>query len=490
VAIKICVFASSTTALFFRGLIDACAKSTDPIEWSVIFPQGHFRYVLADIIAKERRLYLFEHFDRYYAALDDTQIEQAMASGEGLVAALMRDKDGYRWLPKAEQMRRGAAMHACYREFLARVAPDYVLFPNMETVEDFVAIHLCQELGIGVLCVTTMRFVGASFFTVDTYETLPRYFGTYTDDDLQAARRVIARFRAKTANEPGNRYPPAQPRKPSLFRRIVVSEYLRWRYERRHSSEETLLMRVTRHTQPLVCRLRRRRFDLTSARYFDVTESKGSLPDKFVFYGLHMTPESSINALEPYYVDQLRPIDALLLALPPGHSLVVKEHPAMFGMRPDSFYRELRRRPGLVLVHPDYDTRVLIARAAVVATVTGTVGLEAYLLGKPCVLFGPNFFAHLCHRAPARHELAPLLRRLATEFSAPTEAEKEIAIAKFVNIGTDFVMADPLFTPPVMANENIEAARACLWRQLERLGVAVSGAPTAGRDAATVFSST
>ena len=150
----------------------------------------------------------------------------------------------------------------------------------------------------------------------------------------------------------------------------------------------------------------------------------------------------------------------------------------MVGMRPNSFYRALRLRPELVLVHPSYDTRELIARASVVATVTGTVGLEAFLLDKPCIMFGPNFFAHLCHKAPGLYELRPLMDRLATGFSPPTEAEKEIEIAKFVNIGADFAIADPLFTPNVMAPENIKAARTCLWRHLERLGVVQRQVPT------------
>ncbi len=423
-AIKLCVFASSTTALFFRGLIDACAKSRDPIEWSVIFPQGHFRYVLSDVIAKERRLYLFEHFDRHYAALDDAQIQRAMASGEGLVSALMRDKNGYRWLPKEEQAAyRGAAMHACYREIPgARWRPTSCFFPVSRRSKSS-SPSLCARNSRSAFLLLPPRCgsSGRAFFSADVYESLPQYFGAYTNDDVQVARQVIDRFRAKMGNEPGDRYPlrHSLANQASFARHRDQREYLRWRYERRHCSEETLLMRITRHAQPLVRRLRQRRFDLTSARYFDVTKSQGSLPEKFVFYGLHMTPESSINALEPYYVDQLRPIDAPLLSLPRDTRWWSRSTRPWSACAPIPLSGCRWLRPALVLVHPDYDTRDLIARAAVVATVTGTVGLEAYLLDKPCVMFGPNFFVHLCHKAPGLHELAPLVRRLATEFRVP-----------------------------------------------------------------------
>src|SRR5439155_5463122 len=133
------------------------------------------------------------------------------------------------------------------------------------------------------------------------------------------------------------------------------------------------------------------------------------------------TPESSINGLEPYYVDQTRTIDALLLNLPSDHVLVVKEHPAMCGIRPEGFYRDLRRRPGLVLVHPSFDTRALVERASLTTTVTGTIGLECFLLGRPCLSFGHNFFQHLCHRAPALAELRSFMEHLIATYASPTE---------------------------------------------------------------------
>lgn len=474
-SLRICVYAFSTTALFFHALIEACGKAGDTVEWSVIQPQGHFRGTFKDMIPSERRCYLYETFKEIYDAEDAGNVAQAMASGEGLVTALYKDKDGYRRLKKEEQLRRGGAMHAVYRAFLQRVRPDYVLFPDLEVVDGFVLLNLCQELGIGVLYFTSMRFIGRSYFAADPYESMPIYFGEYSQEDLRAARIVIEKFRNRQSNDAGRNYAPAVPPKPSFARRLFTTPLLRWTSERLHASEETFRMRVTRHMLHVMNPLRRRRFELLAARYFDVREDPTALPERFIFYALQYTPESSINGLEPYYVDQSRVIDALLLNLPSGHRLVVKEHPAMAGMRPASFYRELLRKPGLVLVHPRVDTRRLILGASVVTTVTGTVGLEAYLLGRPTVLFGPTCFAHLCRRAPAVGELRNFLEGLVESYAPPSEVEKEIEIAKLINIGADFLISDPWYSPTVMAADNVRAARAYLWTHLERLEAVRAG---------------
>jgi hypothetical protein len=470
---RICVYAFSTTALFFRALIDACDAAGDPVEWAVIQPQGDFRDVFADRLDPQMRCYLYDDLPATYAAGDPQLLRQALESGEGLVTALLKDKDGYRWLNKEEQLRRGAAMYGVYRAFLLRTRPDFVLFPDLEVVDGFVLMNLCKELGIGVLYFTAMRLLGASFFAEDPYEKVPPYIGPHTERDLEAARVAIGRFRERRSNEPASSYRPCIPAKPSLARRLFANTYLRMVRERLHVSEETPWMRIARNVRGPLQAFRRRRFAATSAAYFDLKTPADSWPDRYILYALQYTPESSINGLEPYYVDQLRVIDALLLSLPRGHRLVVKEHPAMVGVRPRAFYRDLRRRPGLTLAHPAADTRLLIDRASVVTTVTGTIGLESYLLGKPCMMFGRTFFSHLCYAAPPLRDLRPALERIVRDHVPATEAEKEVEVAGLLNVGADFLISDPWYNPTVMAAENVSAARAYLWHHLNRLGTTV-----------------
>jgi Capsule polysaccharide biosynthesis protein len=466
---KICVYAFSSLAWFFRGVIKACDDAGDDVEWSAVLPQGHFLDVLSDLIPPQRRCYLYESFNSRYRSVDAADMDSALSAGEGLVTALMKDKGGYRTLSKDEQLRRGAVMHRIYREFLERIRPDYVLCPDIETVDGFALVNVCRQLSIPILYYVGMRIFARGFFSADPYEALPSYFGQYSNEDIGAARDEIRRFSERRSRGPGSEYPPSVPPKVGLLRRVFASEKLRLTKEQLHCAEEGAFLRVKRNIRPLLTKLRCWRFEFNHRKYFDVADERAVLPEQYVFYTLHYTPESSINGLEPYYVDQARVIDALLLSLPPGHRLLVKEHPSMYGLRPRSFYREITRRPGLVLVHPSVDTRELIERANLVATVTGTIGLECFLLGKPCLSFGRNFFSHLCYRPPALGELRTFLQRIIEGFIPTSERDKEVEVAKLLNLGADFVVGDPWLTPSVMSRQNIAAARTYLWRHLARL---------------------
>lgn len=421
------------------------------------------------VIPSERRCYLYEGFDRAYRGCGEVDIQRAMESGEGLQHALLKDKAGYRFLDGEEQLRRGATIDRCYREFLNRMRPDFILSPDLEVVDGFILMNLAKEFGIGILYFASMRLLGGGYFSSDSYETLPPYFGEYTAEDLALARRIVRVFRDGRPTGRDEAYPPVAPPKPPWLRRLVLTSWLRWKYERLHVSEETLRMRLTRNILPLMAKVRRARFELAQSHHFHIMSDRDSLPEKYIFYPLHMTPESSINGLAPYFVDQFRAIDALLLNLPKGHCLVVKEHPAMYGMRQSSFYQEVRRRPGLLMVHPAVNTRHLMTHASIIVTVTGTVGLETFLLDKPCMLFGPSFFSHLCREAPALNELRDTLADMAERWRPPSDEQKEIEIAKLLNVSSDFLIADPWFCQMVMAPQNIAAAREYLHRHLRRL---------------------
>jgi len=467
--LHICIYAFSSTAVFFRALIEECAKHGDNVEWSVIYPQGHFRHVMDDIIPPERQCYLYEDFARAYRECGEVDIQRAMASGEGLQTALLKDKAGYRFLEGDEQLRRGATIDSCYRRFLSRIKPDFVLFPDLEVVDGFILMNIAQELGLGVLYYAVMRISGGGYFSTDPYESLPPYFGSYTVDDLSRAGQIIQNFHNGGPLTLGSTYSPVIPPKPSWLRRLVLTTWLRWKYEGLHATEETLLMRIKRNTRPLMAKLRLARFNLTQTHYFKIRSVRDSLPEKYILYLLHVTPESSINGLGPYYVDQFRSVDALLLGLPKGHRLVVKEHPAMCGSRRSSFYRELKRRPGVIMVAPAVDSRHLVKHCSVVATVSGTVGLEAFLLGKPCLSFGLSFYSHLCQKPPAVDDLKTVLTDLATRWKPASETQKEIEFAKFLNISGNFTISDPWLIPRVMAPGNLAAVREYLWLHLRRL---------------------
>src|SRR5262249_30836413 len=119
--------------------------------------------------------------------------------------------------------------------------------------------------------------------------------------------------------------------------------------------------------------IRRQRAFRNAAQYN--IKDVADLPKRFIYYPLHFTPEASINTPAPFYVDQLRAIDALRLAMPNGCILVTKEHPACLTIRRPGFLRKLSRLPGVRVANVAMSSLELVKRAALTATVTGTAAL-------------------------------------------------------------------------------------------------------------------
>jgi len=127
---------------------------------------------------------------------------------------------------------------------------------------------------------------------------------------------------------------------------------------------------------------------MTATRHFDSLDNQ----NPFVLFALHLQPESSTLVRGQFFQDMLAVIRNLALSLPAGYKLYVKEHDVMFGQRPLSFFRELKRMSNVVRVSPYENGPELVRRAAAVATITGTIGWEAAWLGKPVIAFGNSYY--------------------------------------------------------------------------------------------------
>lgn len=113
---------------------------------------------------------------------------------------------------------------------------------------------------------------------------------------------------------------------------------------------------------------------------------------KYVFFGFHKQPESSIDVCGRYKEDQRQTVLNIWRQLPPGWYLLIKEHPHAIGDRSYSYFKELCSYPGIVLLNEQTDSHAIINSAQLVITNTGTMGLEAALKGVPAVTLSPVAF--------------------------------------------------------------------------------------------------
>jgi hypothetical protein len=139
------------------------------------------------------------------------------------------------------------------------------------------------------------------------------------------------------------------------------------------------------------------------------SEDISSLRD-FVYFPLHFQPELSSAPVGGYYEDQEMILDSLVAACDRyGRQLVVKVHPRQHigGLR-RSLRRLLTNPDGrFSIVHASVSTHELLNKACAVATISGSIGLEALFASKPVLLFGSRLYELLpgVKRVRCEHDL-------------------------------------------------------------------------------------
>ncbi|KJV09749.1 hypothetical protein VZ95_09540 [Elstera litoralis] len=142
---------------------------------------------------------------------------------------------------------------------------------------------------------------------------------------------------------------------------------------------------------------------------------------RFVLFCLHHAPEASIDVFGAPHSDQAHLLRRLSRLLPATHELWVKEHPDWLGDRSPAWLRAIAALPNVRLIDPAASTFALLQRADLVVSITGTVGYEAALMGRPAVGLAPLFFDPLM-RVSAADFPDPLLWPMTRLLTPPTEA--------------------------------------------------------------------
>ena len=139
----------------------------------------------------------------------------------------------------------------------------------------------------------------------------------------------------------------------------------------------------------------RRRFTpyfAINSRFFRNTAPVGS---NYFLWALHFRPEGSGLVLGDGH-DEIVYLKKVADLIPSDFSLFVKENPEMYGLRSKDFYAELSNHPKIILINPFLDTKSYIVGACAVLGMSGTILLEAILLGIPAWAFGkPEFLLFL-----------------------------------------------------------------------------------------------
>lgn len=144
-------------------------------------------------------------------------------------------------------------------------------------------------------------------------------------------------------------------------------------------------------------------------------------PEKRVFFGLQLFPEASID----YWIPDLELIkhedllvDAATAFSEAGYLVLVKDHPLQFGFRQRGLIERLLKLSNVVFVPYEVSGNEVLSKCGVNFTCTGTLGLQAGLLGLKSITtksyyYTPSDFILLDSRKsvadlPARVEATPV----------------------------------------------------------------------------------
>ncbi len=392
--ISIAIHGYGTYAALYRNMIEHAKIAAPDVEWAMILPTSHHLDAVGEVLPPDRLLCLENLQSRRLPA--ETDPSEFIQYGGNVYADIETEKKVYKHRPASEQVARAAEAYKIYRAFLERIKPTHLLFAHVETFEGKMLFSVAKELNISPILPVDLRSFGGVAFCSGPDEALPGY---------RIANKVFASQAALFLDE--FRKNPKPSWNPGMFALAVDDDPLPlyekpfWQralgFAKRtlknpNLFEPALLSTSLKYTFPKAVEAIRGVRAARNRQEFDL-ETLVEVPDKFIYYPLQTTPESSINTPAPYFIDQTRAIDAIRFAMPSDSTLIVKEHWASLNIRPRSFYKALRRKAGVKVVHSSLSSVELIKRARLTISVTGSATLEAYLLGRPSLVLGGCFIA-------------------------------------------------------------------------------------------------
>jgi len=460
--VKIGIYTFANTAYFVKELI----KYNATIEWYTVLPRFQYKDFFTD-----NSFYLYENFELDY----DVIVNFTDVNIFNFYKSLEIDKDGYRNINKNKQLKFIFTIYNKYKMYLLENKLEYFIFPDIETVDGIILLNLCYELNIIPIYTVHLRQLGKTFFSSYIDERLPVYFGDYTSDNIQEAEKILENFFTTSSCNLIRDYKDIDIIKPpvhsKLLKRIVLNIINKIRYEKYYYGEDTLLLKVKSNIVKYLEMYRQKKYNLYHKNLFDIKSNNNidELPKNFILFALQVTPESSINSLEPYFIDQIRAIDLVRLSMPNNFYIVVKEHPSMRGIRATSFYKELRKKAGVILVSTEVNTKEVMNRAKLISTVTGTIALESWIMNKPALMFGKSFFSHLIYRYDSYLNFQEELKKMIFEHKPMSREEKIIELAKLYNISYSTMLFDPIANPIVMEKGNIKNYLLAIQNHIKRV---------------------
>lgn len=286
--------------------------------------------------------------------------------------------------------------------FLKETAPDAIVFAVVGDMSTLLLYHIAKKMNIKILFIRNSR-IDEMFAITDYYQGMSSIEETFKrgpkDAYIEKARAYLNKFREKPVPPAAIDSPKEKPTTRRLqFRFLHPKGLLRslswfvqmsWEYAKNPHRDDYSEIKPWHY---VIDRVKRK---VRVLRGFNNLYDTINLKEDYAFFPLQLEPELGSLLLCPFYTDQLWLAKQIARSLPVHFKLYIKEHPAMFGYRPQSFYEELKKIPNVKLIDPCFFSFNITKNAKLIFTQTGSVGWEGLLYKKPIITFGDVFYNNL-----------------------------------------------------------------------------------------------
>lgn len=328
-----------------------------------------------------------------------------------------------------------------FKNWLAKDKPDFIFFPIIESLDAMCLYEIAQSQGIKTLVYSHFRLMPYSFIAHNKYEEIPEPTKeewikikeiAKTEgakkwlESLSQTESRLSDQMSETIKSINNKPLNINIFKPGYERAVkrYIFNVIHLLTKEKHNKILNNFTKFQVYIEKILVPLQKFKFKMIEKIYLKRYERLEDLDD-YNFFALHFSPESSINTPAPYFIDQIRVVDKVLLD--DKRPLVIREHPAVYGKRSMKFYRELFTRPKVYYSNSDQTTTEQIKNANTVYTVTGTVAIEAFFRKKKFKQFGRNYFS-------------AFLTCMRDQVISPEEDERLLLIGVVKHFGDEFVI--------------------------------------------------
>ena len=303
------------------------------------------------------------------------------------------------------------AVYKCIRTIYDQFHPDVIIAPNFVALPHIMFNLFGLQHGIKMIGVTDCKVKGMYIFTnsyqddqgafFDHVEALNR--GDEQSPNRARAQAYIQEFR-RSFVKPA--YAGSARDRKTFIKKIrgelrPYREIAMWYLRRPINSLESLGITLDYRPPRFIlrdhyCHKRYKRY-LENFSFYPLDNA-----GRYVYFPLQFQPEASIDVAAPYFSNQIETARQIAMSLPDDYTLVVKEHPAMLGLRPPSYIEKVARTPNVKLIDFRISSDRVLEGADLVISPNSTTLAEAAFYWKPAIQLGnlgttlklPNVFKH------------------------------------------------------------------------------------------------